>query len=697
MAQATDNPAVIKKILVATDRSETADRAVRWAADMAASHQADLIVLQVLIPPEGDAEAAALEEMRDQAEVTLAAFAQSLAASRGHAHVAIDDDPAAAILEAVDKEEVDVVVVGNVGMGGRRQFLLGNIPNRVSHNARCTVIIYNSASREQAASGYRTAAPGAAGEQQEGKLLARAWRIGRVLVRAGARELMSQGKPASEEDTSSRARRFREALDELGPTFAKLGQILSTRPDLLPPAFIEELKSLQERVTPLTEAEVVAAMERELRVPWEDVFASIDPQPLAAGTIAQVHRATLETGERVVVKVQRPTAEEDILQDVALLEMFAAKASERPAFRRVFDVPAMVEHLSSSLRKELDFRTEAANINRMREVLSSFPRLDVPRVYEDYSTSRLLVMEEVQGSPVSEAPPGTAREEAARQLLESYYRQVLIEGFFHADPHPGNMKWWNDKIYLLDLGMVGEIDDKTRESILLLLLAFSQKDAPFLADVVLTLAGGSTSFDEGAMVSFRADLDRLILKYRDLSLQEIQLGPMLQEVTQISVNNNVRVPASLMLAGKAFAQMQMVASELDPTLDPFSVAESFLLRSTVGQLAGVLDPRKLFYEGRKAQARAVRLMESFESLMGVRPGGGLQVNFRGMERLEGAINDGSRRLSVGLGLLGAILGTTMTVNADKVPRWIPAALGGLGSLLAARLLLDVSRRPNPDR
>src|SRR5581483_3152058 len=254
-------------------------------------------------------------------------------------------------------------------------------------------------------------------------------------------------------------------------------------------------------------------------------------------------------------------------------------------FRRVFDVPAMVEHLSSSLRKELDFRTEAANINRMREVLSSFPRLDVPRVYEDYSTSRLLVMEEVQGSPVSEAPPGTAREEAARQLLESYYRQVLIEGFFHADPHPGNMKWWNDKIYLLDLGMVGEIDDKTRESILLLLLAFSQKDAPFLADVVLTLAGGSTSFDEGAMVSFRADLDRLILKYRDLSLQEIQLGPMLQEVTQISVNNNVRVPASLMLAGKAFAQMQMVASELDPTLDPFSVAESFLLRSTVGQLA----------------------------------------------------------------------------------------------------------------
>src|SRR5439155_11747800 len=150
--------------------------------------------------------------------------------------------------------------------------------------------------------------------------------------------------------------------DELGPTFAKVGQILSTRPDLLPPAFLEELSTLQERVTPLSEAEVVAVMERELHVPWEDVFGSIDPVPLAAGPIAQVHRATLESGERVVVKVQRPTAERDILQDLGLREMFAQKAAARPARRRVFVVPARIEHLSASLRRELDFRRAAANI-----------------------------------------------------------------------------------------------------------------------------------------------------------------------------------------------------------------------------------------------------------------------------------------------------------------------------------------------
>src|SRR3712207_3595473 len=182
---------------------------------------------------------------------------------------------------------------------------------------------------------------------------------------------------------------------------------------------MEELASLQERVTPLSEAEVVSVMEQELGVPWEDVFEGIDPEPLAAGTIAQVHRATLESGERVVVKVQRPTAEQDILEDLGLLEMFAQKAAERPALRQVFDVPAIVEHLSASLRRELDFRHEAANIVRMEEVLEPFPRLDVPKVYEEYSTSRLLVMQEIQGVPVREAPEGPAREEAARQDRKS--------------------------------------------------------------------------------------------------------------------------------------------------------------------------------------------------------------------------------------------------------------------------------------
>jgi ubiquinone biosynthesis protein len=225
-------------------------------------------------------------------------------------------------------------------------------------------------------------------------------------------------------------------LAELGPTFAKLGQILSTRPDLLPPAFVRELATLQDQVTPLTEREVVAVMEEELRVPWEDVFAVIEPQPMAAGTIAQVHRAILVGGERVVVKVQRPTAQEEILKDLGLLEQFAAKAAGRPVFSQVVDLPAIIGHLSSSLRRELDFRHEADNLERMRTVLAPFDRLAVPSVYRELTTARLLVMEEVPGIPVLDAPDGPTRREAGRQMLEAFYQQVLADGFFHADPTP---------------------------------------------------------------------------------------------------------------------------------------------------------------------------------------------------------------------------------------------------------------------
>jgi nucleotide-binding universal stress UspA family protein len=429
----SDEALSVDRVMVATDRSETADRAVRWAANVAEAYRAELLLLQVLPVSDED----------EGPEVDLSLAREELAGTRGRARVVVDADPAQAILGAVEQEQVDVVVVGNLGMAGRKQFLLGNIPNRISHNARCTVVIVNTTPQDGGvgASSRPRGASVPASDDVEGRLLGRAWRIGRVMVKAGLRELLTRSQSGNMEAMRVAAQRFRLALDELGPTFAKLGQILSTRPDLLPPPFIEELGSLQEQVTPLTEAEVVSVMERELGVPWEDVFESIDPEPLAAGTIAQVHKATLESGERVVVKVQRPTAEQDILQDLGLLEMFAQQAADRPALRKVFDVPAIVEHHSSSLRRELDFRQEAANLRRMQEVLAPFPRLGVPAVYEEYSTSRLLVMQEIQGVPVRDALLSPERKEAARQLLESYYHQVMVEGFFHADPHPGNMKW----------------------------------------------------------------------------------------------------------------------------------------------------------------------------------------------------------------------------------------------------------------
>src|SRR5437899_3233777 len=482
--------------MVATDRSASASRAVNWASAMAERYQAKLLLLQVLVPEQQPGtEAGAAEATRaSYATQELSEIAQRIAGPRGQARVIVDTDPSRAIVQAAEEEAVDVVVVGNLGMSGRKEFLLGNVPNRVSHNARCTVVIVNTSPAE--GDGFMPRAPGSATVTTEdethvgveGHLLRRATTIGGIMAKHGLRELFTRSKTDTE-STRTRARRFRTALEELGPTFAKLGQILSTRPDLLPPAFVEELSTLQDNVPPLTQEQVVRVMEEELGVPWEDVFESIVAEPMAAGTIAEVHRATLTGGERVVVKVQRPTARQDIMEDLGLLKLFADKTADRPAFRTVVDMSAIFEHLSGSLQRELDFRQEAANIDRMRSVLEPYPRLDVPAVNAGYTTSRLLVMQETQGVPVRQAPEGEARKEAARQLLESYYAQILTDGFFHADPHPGNLMWWEDRIYFLDFGMVGELGPEIRELLMLLLMAFWQEDVGFMTDVSLMLAG----------------------------------------------------------------------------------------------------------------------------------------------------------------------------------------------------------------
>jgi ubiquinone biosynthesis protein len=549
---------------------------------MSERFSAELILLQV-VPP-------ATEGAPDHEHTVdaLRATAEKVAGPRGRARVVVDPDPARGIVQACDDLAVDVCVVGNLGMSERTSFLLGNVPNRVSHNARCTVIIVNtshpSVARDRAGPRAIPVMPHVAEEsglQVEGRLIGRAARIGRVLAREGI-QVFAGTRSDDEEAVRARARRLRAAMEELGPTFAKMGQILSTRPDLLPREFIEELSTLQDQVPPMTEQDVVKVMEEELGVPWEDVFESVDPEPMAAGTIAQVHRATLTDGERVVVKVQRPSARKDIMQDLGLLELFAEKTAEREAFQQVFDLPTIVEHLSDSLRRELDFRQEAANLERMHGVLSTFSRLDVPRVYGDLSTDRLLVMEEIQGVPIREAPQGEARAEAARQLLESYYQQILSDGFFHADPHPGNMMWWHDRIYFLDLGMVGEVDPETRQLMLLLLMAFWREDVDFLSDVVLMLAGEQDRADLD-VDAFRTEVGELMTRHRGVAVRELELGPILQEVTELSIRHGVRLPASLALTGKALAQMQLAVGELDPTLDPLSVIGGFVIRGFMGR------------------------------------------------------------------------------------------------------------------
>jgi predicted unusual protein kinase regulating ubiquinone biosynthesis (AarF/ABC1/UbiB family)/nucleotide-binding universal stress UspA family protein len=688
----------VARVMVGTDRSETAERAVRWAAAFADAYSAELHVVQVVIPLHpADTEHGTAEVTRARAAAEeLQSYATQVAGERGHAHVVIDDDPALAIVHATEEHDIDVLVVGNAGMAGRKEFLLGNVPNRISHNARCTVIIVNTTRDGEVTTVTRpstTIRSSAVETPTEPHLMSRGTKIATVFAKHGLKELF--GRPDADGAVGRRrqAKRLRSSLEELGPTFAKIGQILSTRPDLMPPEFIEELATLQDNVPPLTEEQVVRVMEQELGVPWEDVFETIDPLPLAAGTIAQVHRATLADHTKAVVKVQRPDAKEQIEQDLALLEVFAEKVSDRPGLKQVVDMQAVFDHLSESLHRELDFRREAENIQRMGSVIQDFSRLRVPVVFADYSTSRLLVMQDIGGGPAASAPEGPARKEAARQLLESFYKQILVDGFFHADPHPGNLMWQPEEetLYFLDLGMIGEVGPDLREHMMLLLMAFWQQDVGFLTDVTLMLTGAINRTDLD-VEAFQEELGALMARNRGVSLKEIQLGPVLQEMTEIALRYDVPLPASLTLTAKALAQMQLAAATMDPDVDPFDVAGKFMMRNLIRGMGGKLDPKTLFYQAQRFKVRFEKVVEAIERLIGARPGQKLEVNFRAAT-LETTIRRAGRRLAISLTAGAAILATALTaVSSDRVARWVPAAFGVISAGLLLALLVDLIRK-----
>ena len=683
----------IRRVMVGTDRSQTAEQAVRWAADFANRYGAELFVVQIILPQHpSSTEFGAAEHTRvATANHELTDLVHQLAGEHGHACVVMNDDPALAIVRAAEQEAIDVLVVGNSGMAGRKEFLLGNVPNRISHNSRCTVVIVNTQllADAQTTNAARVTSSQAEAQVSEPHLGARALKIATVMAKHGVQELFSQPAQSDISTRRQQAKRLRTALEELGPTFSKLGQVLSTRPDLLPSEYIEELAMLQSHVPAMPENEVVRVAEQELRVPWEDVFESIDPNPLAAGTIAQVHRATLETGDRVVVKVQRPTARVEIEQDLALLEVFAQKIGKRPALNQVVDMEAVFKHLSTSLHRELDFRQEIENIGRMQMVLADYDRLGVPSVHQALSTARLLVMEEIQGTPIAQAPDCPERVEAARQLLESFYKQIMVDGFFHADPHPGNLMWWKDRVYLLDFGMVGAVDANVREHLLLLLMALWKEDTVFLSDITLMMTGSLDRSDLNVH-RFQSEIGDMMAKYRKAALADMQIGPLLQEMSAIGFRHGVPLPASLTLASKALAQVQLATARLDPTLDPYDVAGKFLMRLMLKRVGAALDPKALVYQSQKLKVRVERVIEAIEHLIGARPGQKLVVNFKA-NSLEDMVRLTGRRLALGLTAAATILASGLTATSETVADWVSVSFGIAAGLLIVGLILELMR------
>ncbi len=495
----------------------------------------------------------------------------------------------------------------------------------------------------------------------------------------------------------TRGERLRLALQELGPTFVKLGQVLSTRPDLLPPDVVDELAKLQDEVPPVPLEEVRPVLEEDLGRPLEECFRSFDPEPLAAASLGQVHAAELADGRRVVVKVRRPGVERLVAADMDILLDLARLAERRTEWGSFYRVADMAEEFAATVRRELDFRSEADNARRLGRILADEPAVLVPAVVEEMTTPRVLVMERVEGIPLGDlaglAAAGVGRREVAETLVRVMLRQALLEGFFHADPHPGNVVVIPGgaranaagggavpggagggaaavgasgfRLALLDFGQVGRLASSTRDRFLLLVLGLLQRDSDMVVRAVTRLGLLPPATD---LRLLQRDVEELREKFLEVPLREIQLREVLRSLFQLAYRHRIRVPSDLTLLGKAFMTLEGVVARLDPEVRVLELAEPFgrlLLRR---QLAPGRLARRL---GRDLAGLAWELAEVpdlvrallFHLRAGTLP---VSLDLSELERLLGKLDQVFNRLSLSVVLLsysiimaGVIIGSSL--------------------------------------
>jgi predicted unusual protein kinase regulating ubiquinone biosynthesis (AarF/ABC1/UbiB family) len=379
------------------------------------------------------------------------------------------------------------------------------------------------------------------------------------------------GGEASEED----ARRLVEELVRMGPTFVKLGQLLSSRSDLLPPVYLDALSRLRDDVEPLAPGVAEQVVEDELGVRISKAFGSFEPHPVGSASLGQVHRATLRDGRPVAVKVQRPGIRRRALEDMEVIAELAEFVDRHSGTASRLGFAAMVEEFRGSLLGELDYRREADNLKVLGDILADFDRIVVPQPVDDYTTSRVLTMEYVDGRSIDSLGPLRRTEldceDLADQLIGAYLRQVLVHGFVHADPHPGNVLLTTDhRLALVDLGMVARLSPEAQEQLLRLLLAMSSRDSAAAADALERLGERLEGYDADGL---RARVADLLLRYGDATVGRLPAGRSLTELAVAASSSGLRPGPALSLLAKALLALDQVARTLDPAVRVDTVIE----------------------------------------------------------------------------------------------------------------------------
>jgi ubiquinone biosynthesis protein len=522
--------------------------------------------------------------------------------------------------------------------------------------------------------------------------LRRALEVARVARRSRLiRVLREVGVVGDRAATREAAQEFRKGLEHLGTTYVKLGQLLSSRPDLLPDVYIDELSKLVDDAPPVPFERIRQVIDEELGV---DAFARIDEEPLASASVAQVHPALLKEGREVVVKVRRPGVLEQVELDLDVLRTTVRFLHKHSETAQLLQLEALADELEVHLRAELDLTEEAHNTELVGRAIAEFPELLVARVVHPHVTEKALALERIHGDKVT-ADHGLPREEAqrlARQFFRAYIRQVTLDGVYHADPHRGNVLLTTDgRLALLDFGLLGRLDDETRATLSLLLLAIARNRADDVASLILGL---SLTTLESAEAAFLHELRRKLPRYHWRPLAGIRAGEALADLQRICLRHGIRLPPAFALVGKTLAQADSIARTLDPELDPIALLEDEARDLMLAEAERNLAPDQLLSMLFTQLGPLTRLPRRVGQIADRLETGTLKVGVvpTDIEGLEHVLRSVANRVGAAMIVVGLLLSSALVARVHAL-QWL--GFGGvcLASLLGLYMIWKIVRTP----
>lgn len=472
-----------------------------------------------------------------------------------------------------------------------------------------------------------------------------------------------------EEEHSDKPEQFAKDLEELGPTFIKLGQLLSTRPDFLPLAYIESLSRLQDNVKPFSFEEVEEIISAELKVSIAKAFLEFDREPIAAASLGQVHKAKLRNGRSVAVKVQRPGIREMVTNDLDALQQITTGLENHTAVAKRYAFGTILSEFKKVLYQELDYLQEAQNLEALNRNLAKYENIIIPQPVADYTTSKVLTMDYIRGKKVTKISP-LARLELdgktlAEELFKAYLDQILVDGFFHADPHPGNVFVTDDhKLALIDLGMASRIDPEMREKLIKLLLFVSDGRGTDAANVSLDLSIPMEEIDKQAFINQVKDF---VLRYQDTTLERINVGRVVVELTRIAANNGLRTVPELTLLGKTLLNLDQIGRILEPEFNPNAIIREhseevlknhlFKSASPGGMYTSLLESKEFL------QKLPIRLNSIFEALANNE----FEIRMKVFDeiKLVESFQKVANRIALGLVLAALIIGAALMMQVNS--------------------------------